>query len=130
MKKSIQIIPAKTTFALLLFIIISKTTVAQLTEIKYDAPVKIETVILKFPDINSIKVYTAVQTALSGIYGVSVRGRCPDTPYLFLNVDRRYFPQNDDVLKKITDANFVFEVVPEKYATKQNGICPEYEIAK
>lgn len=130
MKKLIQIIPVKKVSMLLLFFIISKTTVAQQTEIKYDAPARIETVILKFPDINSTKVYSAVQAVLANAPGVSIRGRCPNATYLFLNVDRRYFPQNNDLLQKIIDAKFVFEVIQNNDASKKDGICSEYEIAK
>ena len=130
MKKIIQILTRHTAIPFILFIIISKSAVAQQTDIKYDAPVIIETVILKFPDINSAKVYTALQTVLAGINGVSIHGRCPDSDVLYLKIDRRYFPKNDDLLKKIADANFFYEVVENKNAVKQNGICSEDQATK
>ena len=130
MKTIIQFISQKTVIALFVFFIISKASVAQQREIKPDAPEVIETVILKFPDINSNKVYTGVQTALSGTTGVSIRGYCPNADYLFINIDRKYFPKNDDVFQKMTDANFVFDLIPYNDALKIKGLCSESQLVK
>ena len=129
MKKYLQVLSLKTSLCIIFFFGISKISIAQQVEIKQDAPEVIETIVLKFTDIGSAKVYQAVATTLSGTPGVTIKGHCPSADFLFLNVDKRYFPQNDELFKKIIDASFVFENVSKDVA-KQIGICSDNELIK
>lgn len=120
----------KILLASFVFIFISKISPAQQDYIKPDAPVVIETVVLKFPDINSAKVYNAVTVALAGIEGVTIHGRCVSNEYLLIDIDRRYYFKNDEVLNKIREANLNYEFIANAGAQKLQELCPNIQITK